>query len=161
MDTSPPPHIREDISYDPLTGLFWRLKAAGNAHVGDRADAPTPRGYRRVRFAGKEYSAHRLAWFFIKGEWPPLLVDHRNLDKGDNRFSNLRLATYSQNTINAMSKGSLPRGVTLHRGVGKFQAQIKADGKNHYLGLFETPEQAHAAYVSASQELHGEFARAA
>jgi hypothetical protein len=43
-------------------------------------------------------------------------------------------------------------GASPHR--GKFQAQITVNGKNRYLGMFETPEAAHAAYVAAKRNLH-------
>ncbi|MGJ2408988.1 HNH endonuclease, partial [Salmonella enterica subsp. enterica serovar Paratyphi A] len=70
-------------------------------------------------------------------------------------------ATNSQNQMNRANQTDLPKGVTFHRGVGKFQAQIKRDGKSHYLGLFDTASAAHIAYCEKAAELFGEFARAA
>lgn len=160
MDTSPPVNIRHHIRYNPLTGEFWRRLPSGKAIAGARADIAAPDGYRRIKFAGKDYSAHRLAWFFAKGEWPALAIDHRNLDKSDNRLANLRLATISQNGGNTRARRNGLKGITVHS-CGKFQASVKKDGKSHYLGLFQTPEEAHAAYQRAAVELHGEFARTA
>lgn len=53
------------------------------------------------------------------------------------------------------------KGTTLHRKTGKFQAQVKADGKTYYLGLFATEIEANAAYAGAAKVLFGEFARSA
>lgn len=160
MSTKPPSEVLEHISFDPETGSFWRIQSTARVPAGSRADTLAASGYRRVKFKGKYYSAHRLAWFLVTGEWPELLIDHKNMDKGDNRFSNLRLATHSQNTINTVARGVLPRGVTFHKREQKFQAQIKAGGERHYLGLFDTAEQAHNAYLGAALRLHGDFARA-
>lgn len=49
----------------------------------------------------------------------------------------------------------------LYTSAGKWGANVNKDGRRHYLGLFTTPEKAHAAYRIAAYELHGEFARTA
>jgi hypothetical protein len=90
-----------------------------------------------------------------------MLIDHINRDTYDNRLCNLRLATPSQNKQNSIGTSGRMKGVTFHKGVNKWQAQIKANGKHIYLGLFPSEEQAHQAYLAASSEHHGEFARSA
>lgn len=161
-----PPHpaIRDYFSYDPSTGAFTRLKPLphGNGQAaGTRADYSHPQGYRRVYFMGRKYQAHRLAWYLVHDCWPASHIDHKNCDRSDNRFTNLRLADQSQNRANSRKPDGLPKGVTFHRGAGRFQAQVQAYGKQRYLGLFDTAEAAHAAYFQAATELFGEFARAA
>lgn len=87
-------------------------------------------------------------------------VDHRNRNGLDNRRSNLRLATDSQNQYNTkLRKDSTTgfRGVTLLR--GKFMAQIQSGKTHKYLGWFETAEAAATAYDAAAILLHGEFAQ--
>lgn len=89
-------------------------------------------------------------------------VDHINCNGLDNRRSNLRLATSAQNAKNrGMHPGNTSgyKGVCWHPSANRWQAQIKVDGRNKYLGLFPTPVEAHAAYCAAAKELHGEFAR--
>ena len=88
-------------------------------------------------------------------------VDHINHDPLDNRRSNLRLCTRSQNICNRR----MPRGPnTPYRGVSRRQdckswrAQIKADGRNIHLGNFHTPEEAARAYDAAARHYYGEFA---
>lgn len=158
-------NIREYFSYDPTTGAFTRLKpmrGGGGQPIGTRADhRHRQQGYRRVSFFGRKYPAHRLAWYFVHGCWPASNIDHKNCDKSDNRIANLRLADQSQNRANSRKPDGLPKGVTFHRGAGRFQARVQAYGKQRYLGLFDTAEAAHAAYFKAATELFGEFARAA
>lgn len=98
----------------------------------------------------------------MTGDWPPDDVDHRDLNKANNKWTNLRLATRSQNVANGARRTdnrSGFKGVT-RRG-NKWEARIRAGGLLHYLGLFETTEAAHEAYCAAAAKLHGEFARAA
>lgn len=91
-------------------------------------------------------------------------MDHINLDKRDNRIANLRLATPAQNNFNHPAKSgcsSRLKGVCWNKDSKKWQAGIKVAGKSYYLGLYDTEESAHAAYIAKAQELFGEFARAA
>lgn len=89
------------------------------------------------------------------------LVDHANGNPLDNRRANLRLATRSQNMMNRsknINNQSGFKGVIFHKESGKWRAVINANKKRHRLGLFDTPEEAHAAYCKAAEFLHGEFA---
>jgi hypothetical protein len=91
-----------------------------------------------------------------------LSVDHKDGDGLNNRRENLRLATQSQNMhnqrINRANKTGF-KGVSLHKVSGKWIAQIGLKGKTNYLGLFASPEEAHAAYCRASDQYHGDFGR--
>lgn len=88
-------------------------------------------------------------------------VDHRNRNGLDNRRSNMRLATSSQQKCNQRvrrdSKVGL-RGVQFHAETGKYRARIKINGKTVSLGLFATPTEAAQAYDDAAVRFHGEFA---
>ena len=100
---------------------------------------------------------------FILDE-PDGFVDHKGTDRLNNRRENFRIATKSQNGFNRgknRNNTSGFKGVSWKRHLGKWVAQIHIGGKNHYLGLFERPEDAAAAYADAAREHHGEFARAA
>jgi hypothetical protein len=156
--------LRDGLSYDPATGVFTWLVDAGPRKAGDRAGAVMPNGYRRIAYQGVRYEEHRLAWLFTHGRWPEALIDHINRDPGDNRLCNLREATRSQNAANkkAHSTGrSGLKGASFHKPTGRWQAQIMRDGKKRFLGLFDTAEDAHAAYVVAARAEFAEFARAA
>jgi hypothetical protein len=126
---------------------------------GDVAGCPS-HGYILIRLDGMLHRAHRLAWFYVTGEWPPLGIDHSNLDRADNRWHNLRLATQSQNCANVRTRrnsASGLKGVVKH--ADKWRAMIRNKGRMHHLGLFPTKEEAHAAYVAAAISFYGEFAR--
>ncbi len=102
---------------------------------------------------------HRLIMGHPIGE-----VDHRDGDGLNNRRSNLRIATRSQNECNkGVQKNNTSgfRGVSFFKPHGKWKAQIVLNGKARHLGYFATPEEAHAAYVAAQPLFHGEFARIA
>lgn len=151
---------KEIFHYDDATGNLIRKKDLGGrfGRVGDIAGFTTPDGYRKVAIRQHVVMAHRLIWLIVTGEWPSDEIDHRDCDKGNNRFDNLRVASRRQNVINrAFKKNGLPKGAR-YMPSGRIQVRIRAEDKVRYLGTFETPEQAAAAYAEAASRLHGEFA---
>lgn len=162
-DTLTQEALRDIISYDPATGDFIKLKCRRSDWIGKKAGFINNKGYRVISINNKQYLAHRLAWLYLNGYWPHE-IDHRDGDKQNNIFSNLRDATDSQNMHNQGKRRhntSGFKGVTYNRNASKWLAQIKINWKNKYLGLFDTPEDAHKAYCEAAQKHHGEFARTA
>ena len=154
--------LRELLDYDAETGEFrWRVSQGGKAKAGDKAGCRQPRGYWKIRIDGKDYRPHRLAFLYAHGRFPSQDIDHRNGIRHDNRLSNLREATRSENLANGKVRRLGLKGVHFHKRQGKWQAQIQKNGKNFHLGTFDTELEAHAAYVQAANQLHGEFARAA
>jgi hypothetical protein len=100
-------YVREILDYNPETGVFtWqKLPKFRSDRTGKVAGCPDDRGYIRIRINNHYYRAHRLAWLIMTGESPGALdVDHRNRNKSDNRWQNLRLATRAQNNANAPYK---------------------------------------------------------
>lgn len=152
--------LREMVAYSPETGLFSCLMARKNRAVGDIEDRIAGPGYVAFCLDGRQYYAHRLAWFYMHGEWPAGEVDHINRDKTDNRLANLRVATRSQNSANIGARSDNRSGF---KGVfpnkRRWSSQVIARGKTYHLGTFDTPEMAHEAYCHAARRLHGEFAR--
>lgn len=155
--------LRQVLHYDPETGLFtWREKIARKVVVGRRAGHINAAGYRLIGIFGQLYYAHRLAFLYMTGEWPSADVDHRFGAKDDNRWSELRPATEQQNAFNMRRpahNSSGFKGVSWHKGAGKWSAYVIADGRKRHLGLHETPEAAHAAYVRAVAQIQPEFVR--
>lgn len=158
-------NIRRDLDYDPETGEFrWKVSRPG-VQIGKRAGSRTAEGYTQIAFGGISLRAGMVAWVYMTGEWPSLQVDHINCDRADDRWANLRLATAEQNAAN---KRALRTNTSGYKGVcylkreGKWRAMLGA-GRKHgsgiYLGMFDTPEEAHAAYVAKAREVYGEYAR--
>jgi hypothetical protein len=152
---------RERLSYDPVTGAFKHLMGG---LAGQNAGSPNNRGYIHIMLSGKLYKAHRLAWLMMMGDWPQGDIDHINMDRGDNRWINLRDVSRSQNRANTPAPANNSSGYkgvhwkTLNR---KWCAQIKVRGKKIYLGLFDNPEDAHARYAAAVKEHFGDCGRSA
>jgi hypothetical protein len=156
--------LKELLSYNRRTGAWrWRVKRNG---IRDDGIAGTVRdGYVYIMIDGKFHCAHVLAWFYVTGEWPPNQVDHRNTNRSDNRWRNLRAATPSQNRANGRVNRDNKSGIkgvskiTLKDGSFSYRAQIVARGKWRGLGCFKTPDEAAAAYLAAAKLHFGEFAR--
>ncbi len=124
---------------------YWR-EAKGCVNKSD--------GYRRVEINNKKYPYHRVVYFIHNPEWDihnsslDNSIDHIDQDKLNNNIENLRVVTNQQNMWNQNRKG-----YTFHKARGKYQAQIKVDGKNKYLGYFMTERAAAAAYLQ-SKAIH-------
>jgi hypothetical protein len=153
--------LRELLDYDPISGSFtWRVNGRGRfMRKGAIAGAISKDRRRQICIDQKFYSAGSLAWFWMTNEWPPDVVDHINLDAKDDRWSNLRLATYSQNGANARSRRADLKGIGFEKRTGRYIAQIKVNYRHMHLGTFDTTEAAHAAYLAAARRYFGEFAR--
>jgi hypothetical protein len=165
MSTLTQKRLKEVLNYDPETGEFtWLVSAGRRVRVGDVAGYQRPDGYCRIQIDGRNYRAHRLAWLHMTGEWPPHQIDHINGDPSDNRTSNLRPATHSQNMANSRKprhNTSGFKGVSWQAAQRKWVASLKVNGRTRFLGRFDCPAAAHAAYVAAAVKHSGEFARVA
>lgn len=155
--------LKHLLEYDPDTGVFRRAVALRGCKIGEVAGAVHNKGYIKIGVDHRRYFAHRLAWLYVHGTWPPEEVDHINRDCADNRMANLRLASKGQNKWNSrkhIDNAGNRKGAYFNKVLKKWEAKIMKDRKRYYLGLFDTEEQAHAAYVAKAKELFGEFARA-
>jgi hypothetical protein len=153
--------IRETFAYDPESGVVTRLRKTLRTKVGQAVGSKTKNGYILVSFHDSHIYAHRLAWFLVTGAWPPNDIDHINGNRSDNRFSNLRAATRSQNLAAKRPLGRHPKGVSMHpdpRRTKRYSASITKDGVRRFIGWFYTPVEAGEAYHAAAVQEHGEFA---
>lgn len=146
------------LNYESETGLFiWRESNSNVSPVGSIAGrSVNSDGYRQICINSRHYKAHRLAWFYVHGSWPDQ-IDHINGDRSDNRICNLRNVTSVENTQNQRVPHCNNRSGYLgvsKRTDGRFQADIRVDGEKKYLGNYETPEEASAAYIAAKRKFH-------
>lgn len=137
--------VRALLRYEPSTGYFFWLRRGRGRHMQDlsrpagcvRAD-----GYRHICIGGEAYMSARLAWFYVTGSWPKEQIDHRNRNRSDDRWDNLREATHAQNQHNRgvlKNNTSGFEGVSFHRskrGKNKLIAHVVVDGELKHLAYF-------------------------
>lgn len=139
--------IVDDDMFDELSKYSWNTDPKGYAR-------------RRIQKDRKSFTElmHRRVMRLPAGHG---VVDHINRNRLDNRRENLRLCTYSQNSMNRSKPShntSGFKGVSQYKGQEKWSAQIGHMGRLIHLGYFDTPELASEAYKRAATVLHGEFA---
>lgn len=133
--------LREELSYNPETGEFKRLKARGGRPVGSSSGyINKTTGYVLIEVCGKTYLAHRLAWLHVHGNWPKYTIDHINRCRPDNRLSNLRDIEHCENGRNTgirISNTSGVTGVYWHKTTGMWLVLAFRYGKQISLGYFK------------------------
>ena len=152
--------LREILHYDADTGLFtWKVMLAHRRKPGSVAGSRS-HGYIEIGIDNRSYRAHHLAWLYVTGEWPSSFIDHRDGNRSNNAFGNLREASNQKNSQNRhwVSKRKTTTeylGVTWHKQRQCWMAQIRTkDGRNLNLGLYDDDYQAHVAYLHAKREFH-------
>lgn len=165
-----PAYIISCLHYDEKQGIFlWKHRSDKSIQLNARmagtiAGFIKDDGYVVIRINGRNYQAHRLAWVIKKGKWPEHDLDHKDNNKANNRWTNLRPATSSQNAYN---QKILHRNKSGFKGVcyvaksNRYHAYIAFDGKNYHLGSFRDLESARNVREDAMRKHHGEFARIA
>lgn len=153
-------YLKSVVSYDPETGIFTRLVATSSAtKVGAILGTQKSDGYLIGYVNSKLYRMHRLAWYYMTGYWPMVLIDHINGVKNDNRWCNLREATKIQNAYNLKMHKSNTTGfkgvVMIH--ATKWKAQIREAGTVNHIGYFDSAIEAAKAYQKEAERLHGDF----
>lgn len=155
-------YLKEVINYCPNTGIFRWAKSRRGVSAGTECGYVDNHGYRRIGLLRSDYAAHRLAWIYMNGVAPEFDIDHKDGNRSNNAYSNLREATRAENLQNmrkkrhSSGKPSASRyvGVTFHVGKNRWQARITKDGVSKHLGWFIDEESAHHAYLDAKKLSH-------
>jgi len=148
-----PADVKSKLTYNPVTGVVSRIRQRKDKVSGTvKSD-----GHMEISIFYRRHPVHRLAWVIATGEWPKGVIDHINGNPSDNRLCNLRDVSHAENIqnqrqANRANKSSGYLGVTSSR--GRWEARIMTNGKNIYLGRFDTPEEAHQVYLAAKRNLH-------
>ena len=158
--------LRKLVNYDPATGIVTaKVRLSGHCAPGDEVGSLHHTGCLNTKLKGRHYILSRLIYCWMTGEWPTRMIDHKNRDRKDNRWGNLRLATNGQNRANSISAGITTgtKGVWLRKryktGKPRYVSQITINGKCCHLGHFDTLEAASVAYRVAAEKAFGQFAR--
>lgn len=154
-------YLKSILNYDCETGIFtWKINKS-ITKAGNIAGSIKKESYCVIKIHRKDYMAHRLAWLYVYGYFPTY-IDHINGIRNDNKLSNLREVTSSQNSCNrkiSIRNTSGVKGVTWHKQINKWQVVIGINGKNKYFGCFEDKEFAELVMIEARQKYHGIYAR--
>tara|TARA_R100001369_G_C3214878_1_gene148791 strand:+ start:42 stop:539 length:498 start_codon:yes stop_codon:yes gene_type:complete len=152
--------LNELFTYDRETGkLYWKSARQG-VTVGKEAGALDKEGYSILRINYKRYRTHRVVFLMHKG-YLPVVLDHIDGDRANNRLDNLRPASLSQNQYNRkLNKNNKSgfKGVSYNSRSKMFYASIRHQTQRIFLGSYNTPEEADAVVRAAREELHGNFA---
>ncbi len=152
--------LKEVLHYDPDTGAFnWLQQRPGC--VPGREVGTIACGYRQIEVDYKLFRASRLAWLYITGNWPENLVDHKNGNRSDDRWCNLRAATHQENSRNrkpCKRNKSGKVGVCVGTKPNTWEANITIDNKLLQLGCFEVKKDAITARCKAEKHYFGAFA---
>lgn len=156
--------LKDVLSYDPATGTWtWRV-SRGKRSAGSVAGCSDGDGYIQIQIDGVQYKAHNLAFLWMVGRWPRPMCDHRDLDKKNNRWANLRDAEHFQNSANiALTRRNTSgfKGVAFDKVTQSWKAQAQIKGKTIWIGRFAKAKDASIAYFATIKEALGEFAREA
>jgi hypothetical protein len=142
-------NLIETLDYSPTNGVFtWKVRRNG-IQRGSIAGWVSASGHLQITINGKHYYAHRLAWLYVHGYLPSGQIDHINRDKLDNRISNLRDSSHSENQWNVGLKNTNTsgfKGVSYAYRQKKWRAAITTNKKSKHIGYFDTKERASIAY---------------
>lgn len=153
--------LRRQMRYEPETGkLFWLISKKGVTAGRQVSPRPTSDGYMQCVFNGQHYYQHVLIWFYVTGNWPAEDIDHKNRNRADNRWENLREATRSQNHYNkACQYNKLGvKNVTKYTPGSGYTVTSRVNGKIVNFGTYRTLEEAAEVARGVRVEHHGEFA---
>jgi len=149
--------LKQLLSYDPLSGQFsWITTCVGRfkrVKKGKIAGHILPNGYVSIGVDGEQYLAHRLAFFFVNGIWPPHQMDHIDHVRNNNKWENLRAVSSRQNAQNRSLRSDNKSGKSgVHWTNNRWRSCIWHEGKSIYLGNFDSKEAAIDARLSAERK---------
>ena len=130
--------LQERFEYESNTGVLrWKTPPQrSRVQVGDIAGKTQANGYLRVMLNKRNFLVHRIIWKLMTGEEPPVAIDHKDRNRSNNRWSNLRASDMQRN-----------QGNRIGRGTRQTQWGWEAWGGGNYLGTYKTEKKAHQTYV--------------
>lgn len=155
--------LKELVNYDPETGIFTaKIQRHGSkAKPGDVLGSRHKKGYLELRLDGRLYLLHRLAFLYMRG-YMPQYVDHKDLDKQNNAWDNLREADGSEQIFNQAQRKnntSGERGVSYEQRDRVWVAKLEIRGQAVVLYRGRSKQKAVEAARAFRKANHGEFYR--
>ena len=147
------------FDYDSDTGtVYWKLSRSNRIKIGNPVGYKNPYGYLQVRLEGKLWMLHRLIWLKQTEKFPNGEIDHKDGNRSNNSWSNLRDVSKYTNMQNRKKadKDSLTGvlGACYDKQSGKFREQLIMDKKKILNKLFYTAEEAGNAYKQAKENYY-------
>jgi hypothetical protein len=170
-----PTLLKTLLRYEPETGkLYWLSRSLNlfkdvrgqtswnTRYAGHEAfTSIDSRGYKQGNLFNRLYRAHRIIWALVTGSWPKNCIDHKDGDTLNNRWDNLREATFQENSRNTSShkdSSSKYLGVHYEKHTKKWRAAGRAKGKRVCLGRYTSEVDAAKAYDNFARDFYGDFA---
>jgi hypothetical protein len=152
-----PARLREVLDYNGETGDFTWKTQSGSAAAGSPAGCIVGVGdgrrYRQISIDGQKHYLQTVAVAWMTGAWPEKMVGFCNDDTLDTRYENLQLLSPIQHQTEG--RGLQSNNTSGYPGVSrqgeKWAAKMRLHGKRVWLGQYDTPEQASAAYEGAAK----------
>lgn len=139
----------------PIERLWGRVKKTNSCWLWQ--GCRDPEGYGRIQVNGRSAYAHRLAWADRNGQIPDgMMLDHQCRTRHCVRPDHLKVVTNKLNSENlGLSKSNRSgfRGVSWYSRDQKWKGQVRHFGRIHFVGTFDSPEEAHEAVVARRNEL--------
>jgi len=140
--------------------LVRKKTTSQNAQKGQIAGTNS-NGYIIINIKRAFYRVHRIIWYMHTEVDPVnLIIDHIDGNPLNNRIQNLRICEQKDNCKNSVKSArntSGYKGVNLHKHPNQWRARIRHDGKYIHIGIFDTPEEAHRAYMQEDIKLRQEY----
>lgn len=149
--------LRELLHYCPETGIFTNCAPRKKIRVGEVAGTiDKASGYVILGIDRRHHYGHRLAFLYVTGTWPSQLIDHRDGDRSNNRWTNLRdePRSINQQNMRGAAAGSASGLIGAFKKRNRWESRIRVGAKTIRLGTFATARAAHDAYVVAKREHH-------
>ena len=147
--------LKKIVYYNPVTGCFrWKI-STGKSKNNKIAGSIYGNGYRYICYKGKRYKASRLAFLYMKGYFPENEVDHKDRNKINDKWDNLREISSQCNHRNmGMLKNNTSgvKGVWFWKNRKQWISEIKINRKKEILGRFKNKTDAVKARWEAEKK---------
>lgn len=151
--------VRALFEYDSETGQLKRLVTTNPRAIAGTIVNSGCSGRGQIQIDGVKYETSRVVWLYMTGHWPEFVIDHKDGDPSNNRWLNLRDVKQGRNVENLKkaypnNKSSGLLGVTLYKPTNRWMASIKVNRVRKHIGYFDTPQEAHQAYLERKRVVH-------